>query len=170
MSSEWLWSIWHAASALHAPPLTLHAARQPAPVALTRSPGRPLPCSRLDAQACSPLVLAATHAHWQLVQLLLDDQRTNVPANLLQVAIAGVCVPGDGVHADLFDVLASSRIKNLCAHTPCVQAETDPLPRAVKGEDKNVWRRSETLKAESGSEPPAYPCSSTGQPRQALFV
>lgn len=47
-------------------------------------------CSRLDAQGRSVLELAAKHAHWQLAQLLLDDERTRVPANLLQVAIAGV--------------------------------------------------------------------------------
>lgn len=47
-------------------------------------------CSLLDAQGRSALELAAKHAHWQLVQLLLDDERTRVPANLLQAAIAGV--------------------------------------------------------------------------------
>lgn len=95
MSSE-LMSVRHAAAPVVVVTLDTSAARQPATGAHTCTPGRPLPCSRLDAQGRSPLELAAKHAHWQLVQLLLDDERTNVPANLLQVAIAGVCVPGVG--------------------------------------------------------------------------
>ncbi len=47
-------------------------------------------CSRLDPQGRSALELAAKHAHWELAELLLADERTRVPGNLLHVAIAGV--------------------------------------------------------------------------------
>lgn len=78
-------------------------------------------CSRLDPQGRSALQLAAKHAHWELLELLLADERTRVPGNLLQVAIAGVRGGTAGGYAPRHRSLSGRTaevLRHMCADGP----------------------------------------------------